>query len=437
MPTLLLGLIAVAVFIVMLGTLRWWSTALIAVIIATTLVPRPIGVEIAGVPLQTYDVVIVGVFVIGFVVSRRPNFALFLPFLVLLVLGAIFEWEPDPQLSTNVLYLLVGVAAWAVGTYFAKHYVPGSRHETVLIVSLTVLILFQAVVTVLQASGVPIFALQGRTAELEGGRASGTFSHPGTVGKVMILFMAILLPLTGSATARTRRLAYFAVLVALVPVGLSESRANFVGYLLALLVWFIIMPARSAKASRFVVPAVVLAGALIFSGTIIDRFTGDPEGGARQHFVEVALEAISKNPWLGVGPGNYIPVVGQTDNLTAQGWRVHNVFLLEITELGIPTALFFFLPAVVLIILSIRLMRRVDETGAWARGAIAAAAGTLVTAVTGWGLMNGSIFMIWFLCMGFSFGMLGRRGSPEFGPTAATARAKRGTRTRQARVTAA
>lgn len=415
MPTLLIGLLAVVVFIVMLGTLRWWATALIGVVFAMTLVPRSLGIEIFGVPAQTYDVAILAVLVVGFVASGRPNFLLFVPFVTLLTIGVIFEWEHSPQLATNVVYLLVGVAAWAIGHYFAKHYVPGTRQETVLILALTAVILFQVVVTVLQASGVPIFALEGRTAELEGGRASGTFSHPGTVGKVMILFMAILLPLTTATTRRTRRLAYFAVLIALVPVGLSESRANFVGYLLALLVWFIIMPARSARASRFVVPAVVLAGALIFSGTIIDRFTGDPEGGARQHFTDVALEAISKNPWLGVGPGNYIPVVGQTDNLTAQGWRVHNVFLLETTELGIPTTLFFFLPAICLLVLSLRQMRRLDERGAWGRGAIAAAAGTLVTAVTGWGLMNGSIFMIWFLCMGFSFGMLRRQNVSGIG----------------------
>ncbi|MCC4248612.1 MULTISPECIES: O-antigen ligase family protein [Microbacterium] len=414
MPTLLLGLLAAVFLIVMLSTLRWWATALIAVVIATTLVPRSLGIELGGVSLQTYDAIILAVLVIGFVASSgRPNFLLFLPFITLLLIGAAFEWEQSPELTTNVVYLLVGVGAWAVGHYLAKGYAPGTRHELVLVYLLAAVILFQAVVTVLQASGVPIFALQGRTAELEGGRASGTFSHPGTVGKVMILFMAIILPLTTSLSRHTRRIAYFAVLIALIPVGLSESRANFIGYLLTLLLWFIIMPARSAKASRLVVPAVVLAGAVAFSGTIIDRFTGDPEGGAREHFAEVALEAIGNNPWLGVGPGNYIPVVGQTDSLTAQGWRVHNIFLLEITELGIPGAFFFFLPALLLLFLSVRRMRRTDQQGAWARGAIAAAAGTLVTAVTGWGLMNGSIFMIWFLCMGFGYGMLRRKDLTE------------------------
>jgi hypothetical protein len=419
-PPLLLGLIAVVCMILMLGTLRWWATALIAVIIALTLVPRSLGVELGGVTLQTYDLAILAVLIIGFIASSgRPNFLLFLPFIALLLIGAAFEWEQSTELTTSVFYLLVGVAAWAVGHYFAKGYAPGTRHELVLVYLLAAVILFQVVVTVLQTAGVPIFALQGRTAELEGGRASGTFSHPGTVGKVMILFMAIILPLTNSANRHTRRVAYLAMLVALIPVGLSESRANFIGYLLTLLLWFIIMPARSAKASRFVVPAVVLAGALVFSGTIIDRFTGDPEGGAREHFAEVALEAISKNPWLGVGPGNYIPVVGQTDSLTAQGWRVHNIFLLEITELGIPGAVFFFLPAAVLLILSVRHMRRVDQQGAWARGAIAAAAGTIITAVTGWGLMNGSIFMIWFLCMGFGYGMLRRKDLREPQPVSA------------------
>ncbi|MFF8189224.1 O-antigen ligase family protein [Microbacterium sp. NPDC016588] len=410
MTTVLLGLLAVAVFAIMIGTMRWWSAAFIAVIVTTTLVGRPIGLEVGAVSVQTYDVIILGVLFVGLLsAGGKPGLLLFAPFLVVLAIGMGFGWLQTPEMWQNGVYLMVGVAAWAIGHYFARTYTPGSGQDRVIVYVIAAVILLQVLVTVLQTAGVPIFSLEGRTAELEGGRANGTFSHPGTVGKVMILFAALLLPYTQAASKRIQRVAFVALLLALVPVGLSESRANFIGYVLALLLWFIIMPGRSARASRFVVPAVIIAVGLAFSQAIIDRFNADPEGGAREHFVEVALEAIRHSPWLGVGPGNYIPIVGQTDALTSQGWRVHNVFLLEITELGIPGAFLFFLPAIVLCIMSIRLMRRENIRGRWARAFLASAAGTIVTAVTGWGLMNGSIFMLWFLTMGFCFGMVRRK----------------------------
>ncbi len=218
-----------------------------------------------------------------------------------------FAWPQNEEMWQNGVYLIVGVAAWGIGHYFARNYTPGSSQDKVIVYVIAAVILLQVLVTVLQTAGVPIFSLEGRTAELEGGRANGTFSHPGTVGKVMILFAALLLPYTQFASKRIQRVAFAAVLLALVPVGLSESRANFIGYILTLLLWFIIMPGRSARASRFVVPAVIVAVGLAFSQAIIDRFNADPEGGAREHFVEVALEAIRRFPWFGVGPGNYIP----------------------------------------------------------------------------------------------------------------------------------
>jgi len=403
------ALLALVGAVVMIATVRWWATAFFTLIMIVTLLGRGTGLILGEVEVQTYDLVVLGVFFLGLLMStRRPNFLLFLPFLLVLYVGALLGWMQSAELWENTVYLTVGVAAWGVGRFLAANYEPGGRHDRAIVYTVAAVILIQVAITALQSMGVEVFSLQGRSAELEGGRANGTFSHPGTVGKVMILFTAILLPFTQTSADRIRRLSYLSLILALIPVGLSESRANFIGYLIALLLWFFIMPGRAARTSRLVAPAIVVMAALIFSGTIIDRFQNDPEGGARQHFTDVAIAAISRTPWFGVGPGNYIGVVGQTDPLTAQGWRVHNVFLLQVTELGIVGAALFFLPAIVLAAISIRAIRRLDTRGSWARAFLASAAGTVITAVTGWGLMNGSIFILWFFCMGFSFGMIRR-----------------------------
>ncbi len=410
MQTLVLASLAAVVVVVMSSTLRWWATALITTIVSITLVPRSLGIELGPLSLNTYDVVILGALLIASLATKhRPTLLLFAPLIAFLLIGALFQWEQNDEMWQSLLFLVVGMASWSLAQSLAAGYRPGSRHDTVIVVVVSAVIVVQVVVTVLQAGGVPIFELQGRSAELEGGRASGTFSHPGTVGKVMILLAAIMLPFTQSARSSLRRIAYMTSVLALVPVGLSESRANFVGYLLVLGVWFITMPGRSANTSRFLIPAAVAIGGLAFAGTIIERFANDPAGGARQHFTDVAISAIVEHPWLGVGPGNYVPVIGRVDALTADGWRVHNVFLLQTAELGIVGGALFFLPAVVLTIASLSLIRSLGLRGVWARAYLAAAAGSLVTAVTGWGLMNGSIFMLWFFCMGFSYGIVKNR----------------------------
>ncbi len=74
----------------MIGTMRWWAAAFIAVIVTSTLVGRPIGLEIGGVGIQTYDVIIVGVLFIGLLSTvGKPSVLLFVPFIV--VLG--IEWD--------------------------------------------------------------------------------------------------------------------------------------------------------------------------------------------------------------------------------------------------------------------------------------------------------------------------------------------------------
>ncbi|PPG33465.1 O-antigen ligase [Pseudoclavibacter sp. RFBB5] len=326
---------------------------------------------------------------------------LFAPFLIIALLLQIYEWH---ALTSSLLNYAVYLLAWVVGMRVSQSTHDSARNMRWFAWTLLIVVVVQTGVTSLQAMGVPIFQLEGVTAELESGRANGTMDHPGTLGKVLMLIAVLALPATLSADVATRRIASVAVWLALVPIALTASRSNFIAYLAVVLVWAVIQPASRRFGGRLVLPMFVGVVALIFVDQIIQRFLADPSGGQREHFTIVTLEYLPRVLWTGVGPGKFTSYFGQFDALIAQNWPVHHVGLLLLSELGLLGVVAFLIPVIVVFV---RALRGGKAAGVGdARALLALMPSLILVSVTGWGLMYPNVFtLLMFLFGYFSFSL--------------------------------
>lgn len=321
---------------------------------------------------------------------------LFLPFLITSLILQVYEWHAAAASLLNyVVYLL----AWIVGMRISQSALDSNTNRRWFVWTLLFVVLAQTGVTALQTLGVPLFQLEGVTAELEGGRANGTMDHPGTLGKVLMLIAVLALPATLSPDLISRRVASVAVWLALVPVALTASRSNFVAYLAVVLVWAVIQPASKRFGGRLVLPMFVGIVALVFVDQIIQRFLADPSGGQREHFSIVTLEYLPRVLWTGVGPGQFTSYFGQFDALIAQNWPVHHVGLLLLSELGLLATVAFLLPVIVLFATALRGGKnsRIGD----ARALLALLPSLVLVSVTGWGLMYPNVFTLLMFVFGY------------------------------------
>lgn len=326
----------------------------------------------------------------------------FVPFLLFLVLGKWLLWPAVGGLRGNSLNLLIFVAAWTAGLWLGSMYCDLQEGLDLLARIVVVIIAFELVVTILQLAGMPVFPTSGRTLQLEGGRVNGTFSHPSTPGKVITLLLVFLLPATRAEERSTRRLAYFGVVAGAVPVFASLSRANTVALLAMILVWSLIQPRERYLTARFALPGAVGIGLLFFVDDILGRFAADPVGGKREHLLEVALYQLTLTPLFGVGPGLYLHTVGQYDQLTSEGWPVHNIFVLETVELGFVGAVLLFSPLLMTFVAALRARRSTSEGGDFSRAVIAYVPALVLIGTTGWGLIDVSMGAMLMFTLGFA-----------------------------------
>lgn len=366
---------------------------------------------------STYIVVAI-VALIAILSLRKQHLPLlFLPLAVYLALGMTLIWEPQSGQLGSAVNLLFGAIAWSAGALLGSLYRGDPGAERWLVVGLLLVVAFELVVCALQLAGLQIFVPDARTIELEGGRANGTFAHPSTVGKILTLVLLLVLPSTRSADAWTRRLAFVAVVASILPIVLSASRANLLAVAAMVLVWSLLQPQVGFSLKRFALPAVGGVVILVFLDQILSRF--DQGTGEREHFMGVALEQLGRTPWTGVGPGSYVPVVGRFDALTAQGWPVHNIFVLQAVELGIIGATLFFLPFVIVMLRSAGRWRASGSEGSFARAVLAYVPALIAIGWTGWGWLAPDVLL--FACFAFAFVSAQLRQRGEESPVGALA----------------
>lgn len=349
----------------------------------------------------------------------------FLPLIVYLVLLQTTFWDAGAVGWDRIGELLWGIAAWIAGAYAAKAMADDVRAVRTIALVLLGVVLLQAVVTALQTAGFDVFMSTGPNEELTAGRATGTLSHPGNLGKILIFVVLLALPITRSSDRIARRAATTAVLVSFVPIGLSESRANFIALVSMTLLWAVQLPRNSSKLTKFGLPLGVIGAGLAFAEPILQRFESDPEGGARNHLMDVAMSHIGDNLLLGVGPKMYVPYFGQFDVVTAQGWPVHNVFVLQTAELGLIGAVLLFGPLLVLPALRALGLRKAEGArGDVARAILSALPALLIVATTGWSLTSGDIALMFFFSFGLMATSLGQDRSQDTSTDLLTQQAK-------------
>ncbi|QYF73736.1 O-antigen ligase [Cryobacterium sp. PAMC25264] len=390
---------AVAIVVVLVGSL-----AIFPVVLTSTVRAPHVGVAGPGLDISTYGAgvclaLLIALFSHGSGSKTQPLW-MFLPFVVFLIVGMCFLWSGTNEQVAGTWQYLLGVGGWIVGGFVGRKLVVGQggtagAFTTVIFCAIVI----QFALSVLQWVGVLAPSVDAQTAELVGGRVSGSLNHPNNLGKTLFLLMALLLPFTKSDNRRIRLTSQAGLIVALIPLGLTGGRAVLAGAILLMGAWAVLQPAALDRGRRFVLPAMAGLAVLMFGGAALSRLEEDPTGGSRDRLLAVALDLIPSHLWTGVGPNSYVTAVGPYDALTATGWPVHNTFVLGVVELGLIGAVLLFVPVVWAALRAVVHLGQKGPHAAFSAAAISSIPGLLLIGTTGWGMLAGPILPLWFFAM--------------------------------------
>jgi O-antigen ligase len=382
------------------------------VLIAVCVVPfRPLWGEVT---LSTGVVVIAAAYVLLSDGRNWGMLARFVPFAVVsLFMLALGAWPLMANATSRLSELGVGACAWLLGQWASQEVVLDRRGRETVCWTVFGLVSLQAAVSVLQAAGFEIFVATDEIVEITAGRTAGTLSHPGNLGKIVFLLLVLVLSLAQSVGRRGFWIVLATLTVAFIPVGLSESRANFAALAVLAVGWLVMGSHRLRASGRLLALASVGLFGASFLAPILARSEADPDGGFRRQLLDVATQHIGENFWTGVGPGQYIAYFGQYDAVTASGWPVHNVFVLQLAELGLVGALALLVPLLLEpMTRALSMLRGEGLAGATARVQVCAIPGLIAIGVTGWSLTTGFVGTALFLVEGVLAGLM-RRPPPS------------------------
>ncbi len=187
---------------------------------------------------------------------------------------------------------------------------------------------------------------------LEGGavriRPSGLFDHPIVYADMLLLIVPILL----AAAVMHRSMAVRAGLLAAAGLGLTGlaltlSRGAWIGTAVALtflLAWMVRVRVITRHVLNRLLLVVGLAAIVLgaaFGPRAYERFTRSNEGNLRVRFELnwIAWNMIAAHPVAGIGPSHFIDEMARFDPTNVKKYfpaTVHNLYLLEASETGIP-----------------------------------------------------------------------------------------------------
>jgi O-antigen ligase len=302
--------------------------------------------------------------------------------LLLLQYGASLLGAPDRALAAFEIASAVhclSVAA-VVAALFAR------RHLGPLMLAQGGMVLIHTALAVAQvATGRPLGAgLLRQRAEvmkevLETGsvhlRPSGLFDHPIVFADFILLSLPVL---AAGAMALSRPAARAAVkgalFTGLVGLMLTLSRGAWISSLvsgavfLALAVRLRLLPARALQKVGAAAVLVALPIALALGPRIYERLTESQAGNfrVRLELNEIALSMVSAHPVVGIGLNNFLSEMPKYDPKNVARYfpaTVHNLFLLEASEAGIPALLLFLAPFAGLLLWALRRLPSVEDPG--------------------------------------------------------------------------
>lgn len=369
-------------------------------LVPLALTPAPIfqHVGIAGVvPVaRTFTVVLACVAILAIVggVSRRSAL-MFLPFLAWLSVGATQLWPETDLIRAGLLQLATGVVAWMVGAMLSSRSGSlGGIHAFTALIALIVLL--QVVVCLLQFAGVGINALDATESDILGARVNGTANHPNNLGKMLLLLLVLLLPLTEQTSARFAKLATVSAIAMFLPLALAQGRANFAAVLSALVLWSLLVPRGRQMGMKLIFLGGATVAASLSAAIFLARFDEDPGGGVRSQIYSIAIRGIPRNLFEGVGPNNYVSEISSREGSYIP---VHNTFVLLLAETGLVGLVLFLVPLAIVGAQALRVARENPH----ARAIVSVAPGVAVVGWTGWGLLGTSILPLMLFCFGWAY----------------------------------
>ncbi|WP_428981956.1 O-antigen ligase family protein [Microbacterium horticulturae] len=308
-----------------------------------------------------------------------------------------------------MLQLGIGVAAWVLGISVAS--VADVHQATRLVLATTALaiVVCQLVFSALQLVGIDPFPLPAEIATLMGSRVHGTLNHPNNLGKTLVLLAALVLPLIDDPSRQLRKLSLLTIAGCGLGVALTQGRANIAAFIIMITIRVIVMRGVGAVQRRVGFFFLLAVTIMPFIPEISARFLEDPGGGSRDHFMELAISQFERTPWWGIGPNEYVHVIGQYDALTAGGLPVHNSYMLAVVELGLVGATLMLFPLLAAIVRSLRECGRDGYRGRAAASSVAIGVGFVAIAATGWGALSGSILPLWLFTLAFLRPMKGQK----------------------------
>jgi hypothetical protein len=178
-------------------------------------------------------------------------------------------------------------------------------------------------------------------------RPYGTFSHPNVLAGYLLISMLFIFfflfknKKIGGFAALSLLLGSSAILLTLSRIAI----ALWILFLLTLLVWQISKAMKhhmKQSAGIAVLLLVLLVGfGFLFAQTLGPRFTqtslSEESVVQREILTEAAIKMISTHPLLGVGLGNFLPILATVSSplsMTLYLQPVHNIFLLITAETG-------------------------------------------------------------------------------------------------------
>jgi O-antigen ligase len=313
-------------------------------------------------------------------------------------------WGNDPAQWSGIKLYLTAIISFAIGRWLSTNLT--EKGALALASACAVICGLQFLLTVAQSAGIMLIhaGRQDSGEWVREGRMVGLYVHPGIVGKTIFLLFCFLLPLTSSANAATRRLAYTALTLGSVTILLTLSRANAVALTAAVVIWVIFTGRATSIVNRLAIVGGVAAIIVVSTNAaqgLQDREAQDPNGGYRDPIFAVGMNQIQSQPLTGTGPNYYLQAVSQYDHYAAEGWPLHNTFLLAIAELGIPLAIVFFSPLLMAIGSAAKRTVQTKKLDPTSVALLAVLPGVITIGWTGWGLLSSESVPLWFMGFGF------------------------------------
>ncbi len=187
-------------------------------------------------------------------------------------------------------------------------------------------------------------------------RYSGLSNHPAILGHFLLLYLPLIFGIILFNRGFWMRIvAILTMAIGFAALVITYSRASMIGTAIALtLVTLIVAYKRIVKCGTlvwFLLSELIIAAVIIVwkGKDIYLRFTQSESAPVivRFELAEIAMAMIRDHPLLGVGLNNFANVVQDYERLFlyVSEFRhpVHNMFLLEFSEIGIPGGFFYIL----------------------------------------------------------------------------------------------